>query len=106
MKQTFCDYITQDIESIVTMFINSVACDFDDLKYSSYNYYYLDYTSLDTITIDIDNFIIVPFDDHPAPVIILLEIDKDDILNLSDQPFTYRDAVRKVLLDTIERTLK
>lgn len=52
MKQKFYEHLKQNIDYIVDAFISNVGSDFDDLKYSSYDYYYLDYTSLDTTTID------------------------------------------------------
>ena len=106
MKQKFYEHLKQNIDYIVDVFISNVGSDFDDLKYSSYDYYYLDYTSLDTTTIDNYEFIVVSFDDHPTPSIILLEIDNDDILALSNQPITFWGAVRQVLLTQIENQLK
>lgn len=106
MKQKFYEHLKQNIDYIVDVFISNVGSDFDDLKNSSYDYYYLHYTSLDTTTIDNDEFMVVLFDDHPTPSIILLGIDNDDILALSNQPITFRGAVRQVLLTQIENQLK
>jgi hypothetical protein len=106
MKQKFYEHLKQNIDYIIDTFISHIGSDFNDLKYSSYSYSYLDYNSLDTTTIRNHNFIIVPFDDHPTPSIILLEIDNDDILALSNQPITFWGAVRQVLLTEIENQLK
>ena len=103
MKQKFHEHLKENIDTIVDMFINQAEYDFDSIGNSSYSYYYLDYTSLDTETIQNSNFTFVPFDEHTTPAIILLEIDLDDIFELKDM--IYRDAVRQVILGEIEAML-
>ena len=100
MKQKFYKHLKENIDVIVDMFINQAKYDFDSIGNSSYSYYYLDYTSLDTETIQNSNFTFVPFDEHTTPAIILLEIVLDDIFELKDM--VYRDAVLQIILDEIE----
>lgn len=100
MKQKFYEHLKENIDAIVDLFINQAECCFDSISNSSYSYYYLDYISLDTKTIQNSDFTFVTFDDHATPAIILLEIDLDDILELRDR--AYNDAVRQVILDEIE----
>ena len=100
MKQKFYEHLKENIDAIVDMFINQAEYNFDSIGSSSYSYYYLEYTSLDTETIQNSNFTFVPFDDFTTPAIILLEIDLDDIFELKDM--VYRDAVCQIILDEIE----
>jgi hypothetical protein len=100
MKQKFYEHLKENIDTIVNMFINQAEYDFDSIGGSSHSYYYLDYTSLDTKTIQNSNFTFVTFDEHTTPAIILLEIDLDDIFELKDM--VYCDAVRQVILGEIE----
>ena len=100
MKQKFYEHLKQNIDYIVDAFINQAEYNFDSIGSSSYSYYYLEYTSLDTETIQNSNFTFVPFDEFTTPAIILLEINLDDIFELKDM--VYRDAVCQIILDEIE----